>query len=300
MKYGTMITILTALLAMMGVPRAATIAVDLELVLAVDVSRSVDPEEAALQRKGYVSAFRHPSVIDAIAHGPLGRIAVVYVEWGAYGHTNLVIDWTLIKDKASAEAFADVLQKSPRLVARRTSISGALDIGAAMFGVNNFTGKRRVIDISGDGANNSGDLVDQARDRTVAMGITINGLPILNQREGPSGRPQIAGLDLYYRDCVIGGPGAFHIAAKNFKDFGRAVLRKLVLEIAGTMPATVPNRSHAGARRWPGITGHPYLIRAQTKPMATPKAPPCYIGEQRWRQRRGYGPDGWMPQYPRQ
>ena len=203
-----------------------------------------------------------------------------------------------------AEAFADILQKSPRLVARRTSISGALDIGAAMFGVNNFTGKRRVIDISGDGANNSGDLVDQARDRTVAMGITINGLPILNQREGPSGRPQIAGLDLYYRDCVIGGPGAFHIAAKNFKDFGRAVLRKLVLEIAGTTPETVPNRSHAGSRRWPGISGHPYLISAQSKSKATlktkPKAPPCYVGEQRWRQRRGYGPDGWMPQYPRQ
>lgn len=276
--------------------RAAPIPVDLELVLAVDVSRSVDAEEAALQRTGYVEAFRHPSVVDAISHGKLGRIAVVYLEWGAYGNTNLVIDWTLIRDKVSSNKFADLLLISPRLIASRTSISGAMDMGAALFDSNNFSGTRRVIDISGDGANNSGDLVDQARDRTIAKGITINGLPILNQREGPFGQPQIAGLDLYYRDCVIGGPGAFHIAAKNFKDFSRAVLRKLILEIADARPGDTPSRDQARAEPWHGQGGNPLLIRAAGKPMA----PPCHIGEQRWRQRRGYGPGGWMPQFPRQ
>ena len=296
MKRFTILAALIAAIAVAGAVRAAPMAVDLELVLAVDVSRSVDAEEAALQRTGYVSAFRHPSVIDAIRHGPLGRIAVVYFEWGAYGNTNLVIDWTLIRDKRTAEQFAHRLQKSPRLVARRTSISGALDMAAALFATNHFSGKRRVIDISGDGANNSGDLVDVARDRTLARGITINGLPILNQREGPSGRPQVAALDLYYRDCVIGGPGAFHIVARNFKDFSRAVLRKLILEIAGIVPKAAPPSGQARSRRWHGLAGNPYLIRTA----AGRKAPPCYIGEQRWRQRRGYGPDGWMPQYPQQ
>jgi hypothetical protein len=290
------ITALSALLAIAGGARSAPVAVDLELVLAVDVSRSVDREEAALQRTGYVSAFRHPSVIDAISQGPLGRIAVIYFEWGAYGNTNLVIDWTLIKDKASAEDFANRLRKSPRLVAQRTSISGALDTGAALFDLNSFAGKRRVIDVSGDGSNNSGDLVDMARDRTVAKGITINGLPILNQRLAPSGRPQVANLDLYYRDCVIGGPGAFHFVATSCKDVGRAVLRKLVLEIAGIAPTAAPDRSHAGTRRWHGIPENPLLIRITGER----QAPPCYIGEQRWRQFRGYGTDGWFPQLPMQ
>ena len=296
MKDRTLLATLITLIAFAGAAHATPVAVDLELVLAVDVSRSVDSEEAALQRTGYISAFRHASVIDAIEHGPLGRIAVVYFEWGAYGNTNLVIDWTLITDKASAEIFAHRLQTSPRLRASRTSISGAMDIGAALFGGNRFSGKRRVIDISGDGANNSGDLVDLARDRTVAKGITINGLPILNQRPGPSGRPQVAALDLYYRDCVIGGPGAFHIVAKNFKDFARAVLRKLVLEIADARPATAPVRGRAHTTRWRRIARNPHLIRVA----GARKAPPCYIGEQRWRRRRGYGPGGWMPQYPRQ
>jgi hypothetical protein len=296
MKHRTILAALIALIAFPGAVGAAPITVDLELVLAVDVSRSVDREEAVLQRTGYISAFRNASVIDAISHGPLGRIAVVYFEWGGYGNTNLVIDWILIKDKQTAEKFAHMLQKEPRLVGRRTSISGALDIGAALLASNKFSGKRRVIDISGDGANNSGDLVDLARDRTVAKGITINGLPILNQREGPSGRPQVAALDLYYRDCVIGGPGAFHIVARDFRDFSRAVLRKLILEIADARPATAPSRNQTRSRRWPGRRGNPHLIRVA----GGRKAPPCYIGEQRWRQRRGYGPDGWMPQFPQQ
>ena len=296
MKYWTIVATLITSIAVAGPARAAPIAVDLELVLAVDVSGSVDTEEAALQRTGYVLAFRHPSVIHAIRHGPLGRIAVVYFEWGGYGNTNLVIDWMLIKDKATAGKFAHKLRKSAQLVASRTSISGAMDISAAMLASNKFTAKRRVIDISGDGANNSGDLVDLARDRTVARGITINGLPILNRRESPGGYRQIEALDLYYRDCVIGGPGAFHIVAKSFKDFSRAVLRKLILEIADARPATAPSRDRARSGRWRGLTGNPNLIRVA----GGRKAPPCYIGEQRWRRRRGYGPGGWMPQYPRQ
>ncbi len=296
MKDWTILATLITSIAFAGVAHAAPIAVDLELVLAVDVSRSMDAEEAALQRTGYVSAFRHPSIIDAIKHGPHGRIVVVYFEWGAYGNTHLVIDWMLIKDKASAENFADRLQNSARLVARHTSISGALDFGAALFGGNNFSGRRRVIDISGDGANNSGDLVDMARDRTLAKGITINGLPILNQREGPSGRPQVKALDLYYRDCVIGGPGAFHIVAQNFKDFARAVLRKLILEIADARPDTDPSRGQVRPRRWHGLPGNPNLIRVA----GDRKAPPCYIGEQRWHQWRGSGDAGWMSQFPQQ
>jgi len=290
MNRRTILAALVAALAAAGPARAAPVAVDLELVLAVDVSRSVDVEEAAMQRTGYVSAFRHPSVIDAIGHGPLGRIAVLYFEWGSYGNTNLVIDWTLIKDRASAEDFADRLRQSARLVARRTSISGAMDAGAAFFESGRFKGTRRVIDISGDGANNSGDLVNDARDRTVARGITINGLPILNDRESLFGTRQIENLDLYYRDCVIGGPGAFHIVARDFKDFARAVLRKLILEIAGAVPTETSSRRLARA------AGHRHLIREAD----TRLAPPCYIGEQRWQQRRGYGPGGWMPQLPRQ
>lgn len=296
MRIAPIFAFLSSTVAVISTACAAPVAVDLELVLAVDVSRSVDPEEAALQRTGYVSAFRHPSVIDAIKHGPLGRIAVVYIEWGAYGNTNLVIDWTQIGDKESAEKFADKLQNSPRLVARRTSISGAMDISAALLSSNNFRGKRRVIDISGDGANNSGDLVDAARDRTVARGITINGLPILNDRESPFGNRQIESLDLYYRDCVIGGPGAFHIVAKDFKDFSRAVLRKLILEIAGIVPKAPPSPNRERARRWHGLPGNPNLILASMKR----KSPPCYIGEQRWRKRRTGDDGGWMPQFPYQ
>jgi len=296
MKTWSILAILIGLTAFAGLAGAAPMAVDLELVLAVDVSRSVDAEEAVLQRTGYVSAFRHPGVIDAIRQGPLGRIAVVYFEWGGYGDTHLVIDWMLIKNKESAEKFADLLQNSARLVASRTSISGALDMGAALLGGNNFSGKRRVIDISGDGANNSGDLVNIARDRTVARGITINGLPILNQREGPSGWPQIEALDLYFRDCVIGGPGAFYIVARDFKDFSRAILRKLILEIAGAAPDVSPSRDQARTGRWPGVAHSPWLIRVA----GGRKAAPCHIGEQRWNRRRGGGDGGWMPQFPRQ
>lgn len=257
-----------------GPARAQNVPVDLELALAVDVSRSVDEEEAALQRNGYIAAFRHPGVVEAIRSGPLGRIAVIYYEWGDYGDIFPVVDWTLIGDKASANGFAEALNRSMPNSGRRTGISGALEHGASLFDRNRFDGRRRVIDVSGDGENNSGALVDRMRDRVVAMGITINGLPILNGRRSPGGWRQIDSLDLYYRDCVIGGPGAFHIVANDFRDFARAVLRKLILEIAGLTPPDAAPSPRTDRR-------HPYLVR-----VAAPRvAPPCDIGERRRRQR---------------
>jgi hypothetical protein len=190
-----------------------------------------------------------------------------------------VVDWTLIRDKASAEGFADALARTEPMVGRRTGISGAIEYGAALFDRNRFDGRRRVIDVSGDGANNSGELVTVARDRAVAAGITINGLPILNGRESPGGWRQIETLDLYYRDCVIGGPGAFYIVARDFRDFARAVLRKLILEIAGARPSPT-DADRAGLPHRRGST--PMLVRVAAD-NRTP--PPCDVGERRRRQR---------------
>ena len=222
--------------------RAADAPVDLELALGIDVSGSVDEEEAVLQRNGYIAAFRHPSVVDAIQHGRLGRIAVSYYEWAGFGHTKIIAPWTLIRDKTTADAFATQLTKEEPETARRTTIAAAITFGADYFEQNRFAGKRRVLDISGDGPNNWGDRVDSIRNLAVARGITINGLPIVNDRPTFSGRPPMKNLDLYYRDCVIGGPGAFFVVANDFKDFTRAVLRKLILEIAGKQPAVPPQQ----------------------------------------------------------
>ncbi|MBT6830520.1 MAG: DUF1194 domain-containing protein [Rhodospirillaceae bacterium] len=254
---------------------AADLPVDLELVLAVDVSRSVDDEEAALQRSGYIKAFRHPSILDAITHGPFGRIAVTYFEWAGYARIRPVVPWMVITDRASAEAFVRILETDEPEQGRRTSISGAIDYGAASFENNGFTARRRVIDISGDGANNSGGIVTVARDRAIKDGITINGLPIVNGRPTMSGWAQVENLDLFYRDCVIGGPGAFYVVAKDFADFPRAVLRKLMLEIAGLTPSQIQK---------------PRLFwRAQMKPAR--QSPPCDIGEKRRRERWMNGDD---------
>jgi hypothetical protein len=258
------LALLVLSIACLGPSHAADISVDLELALAIDVSGSVDDEEAMLQRNGYIAAFRHPSIIDAIRHGATGQIAVSYYEWAGFGHMKYIAGWTLIKDKASAEAFAAKLGAEPPQTARRTAIAAAITEGAASFDTNGFTARRRVIDISGDGTNNWGEQVTVARDRAVANGVTINGLPIVNDRLSPSGRKQEQQLDLYYRDCVIGGPGAFYVVARDFKDFPRAVLRKLMLEIAEITPARTPK----------------LLWRAQMTP--PPKAPDCDIGERRW------------------
>ncbi len=219
---------------------AAERAVDLELVLAVDISNSMDMEEAALVRQGFVRAFRHPDVIDAIQRGQLGRIAVTYVEWGHHQYQRTRVDWVEIADASSAAAFAEAVERSSVMLVEWTSISGAVAFGAQRFVGNGFRSERRIIDISGDGPNNKGPYVVAVRDRALADGIVINGLPIINDRPQVYGYPTFPDLDLYYEDCVIGGPGSFVVVADGFKDFARAVLRKLVTEIAGrTLPQNI-------------------------------------------------------------
>ncbi|MFC0387431.1 DUF1194 domain-containing protein [Muricoccus vinaceus] len=212
-------------------PRAEE-AVDLLLVLAVDVSRSIDDDEARLQREGYRSAVTDARVVEAIRSGMTGSIAVAYVEWAGSDYQRLVIPWTRIGNQADADAWAGALSRAPRVALSWTSISGGLDFSLRTLSESPFEGTRRVVDVSGDGVNNSGMPVEAARDRLVAEGITINGLPIMNDRP-TFGRPSPIPLDQYYRDSVIGGDGAFLIAAEDFEAFGNAVRRKLVREIAG-------------------------------------------------------------------
>lgn len=259
---------LVALCAWLCVPAtgaAAERAVDLELVLAVDVSGSIDIEEAALQRRGYVQALQHPDVVSVIEQGELGRIAVTYVEWAGSHLQRTVVGWREISDARSAAAFATALERQAVVTELWTSISTVIDFAARSFDGNGFLGKRRVIDISGDGPNNKGDYVVTARDRALADGIVINGLAIINGRPGRFGFPPMPDLDLYYEDCVIGGPGAFVVVAEGFRDFGRAILRKMLLEIAGTAP---PVR----------------LLRRARETLR----PPCNAGEL---QLRNWGPD---------
>ena len=258
---------LVLFLAMTGRP-AGALPVDLELLLGVDVSGSIDEEEARLQREGYIAAFRHPMIMDAIRSGFLGRIAVSYYEWAGFGHMKIIAGWTLIDDRESALAFADKLTEIPPETARRTAISEAIEFAIGYFDDNEIAGKRRVVDISGDGPNNWGPLVTGARDQAVAAGITINGLPIVNDRPSPFGWPTFSDLDLYYRDCVIGGQGAFMVVANDFHDFAAAVLKKLVLEIAGLQPG-VPESS-AAARH------------SLARPVEFRMPPPCDVGERRW------------------
>ena len=210
--------------------------VDLELVLAVDVSGSIDIEEAELQRQGYLSAIRHPEVVEAIRGGRLGRIAVSYVEWAGDLHQRTLVEWSEISDAESAAAFAGALERQLVQTQLWTSISTVIDYAAQSFEGNGFQGRRRVIDISGDGPNNSGGYVVAARDRALDVDIVINGLTIINGRPGRYGYPPLPNLDLYYEDCVIGGSGAFVVVADGFGDFARAILRKMLLEIAGKTP----------------------------------------------------------------
>lgn len=189
-----------------GAAAQAAEPVDLELVLAVDTSGSIDLEEARLQRDGYIAALGDDRVISTILSGPLGRVALSYVEWGGAEQQSTLIDWTLIDDKESARGFAARLVSAPNVRATRTSISAAMDYIVPMFASNEFVGSRRVIDISGDGPNNSGRLVNLARDWAVASGITVNGLPVINDRPNRYGLPGLPDLDLYFENCVIGGP----------------------------------------------------------------------------------------------
>jgi hypothetical protein len=210
---------------------AAALPVDLELVLAVDVSRSIDPDEARLQRQGYVQAFADPRVVQAIRSGTHGRIAVSYVEWAAASIQYTVIDWTLIRDAGTAAAFAGRLAEMPIQSHSRTSVSGAIDYSMKLFDANGYEGERLVIDVSGDGRNNDGRPAHLARNDAVAKGIVINGLPIINDRP-TFGFPADQNLDIYYETDVIGGPGAFVVVARGFEQFGEAILSKLIREIA--------------------------------------------------------------------
>jgi hypothetical protein len=224
--------VLAVLLGLAITPAAAE-EVDLQLLLAIDVSGSVDNDEARLQRQGYIDAFADERILRAIASGPKGRIAVAYYEWSDAVYQRLVVDWTVISDRASAETFTAKLKAANISIATRTSISGAMQYGQAMFARSPHRSMRKVIDVSGDGPNNDGAFVNEARDLAVKARITVNGLPIINDRPNRMGFPSMPDLDLYYQDCVIGGPGAFMVAARDFENFADAVKQKLFLEVAG-------------------------------------------------------------------
>ena len=249
----------------------APTSVDLELVLAVDVSGSVDEEEGKLQRMGYVNAFRSPSVLRAIQSGRHKSIAVTYIEWAGFDFQRVVVDWKQIHDETSAEKFASLLAETPIGVGPYTSISGAIEFALPLFENNGFTSERRTIDISGDGPNNSGDYVTNARDRAIRTSVTINGLPIVNNRPSPWGRMPMPNLDLYYRNCVIGGRRSFLVVANDFKSFGRAIRRKLILEIVGLRGTKKQKQAHE--LRSPMVS--PVLVSRA--------APPCDAGEKRRR-----------------
>lgn len=229
-----------------GGARAQDLPVDLELVLLVDVSGSVDAQEAELQRRGYADALASEQVVEAIRSGPTGRIAVTYVEWADDSYQMVVVGWSVLDGPESARAFAAKLTAAPITTAFWTAIGSALDFGARQFDGNGAEGARRVIDISGDGYSNRGRPPGEARDAAVAAGITINGLPILNSRPNPWGGLPPIDLDTYYKTHVIGGPGAFIMAAEDFSAFGEAILAKLVKEIA-LAPGPGPRRRLAGA-----------------------------------------------------
>lgn len=206
--------------------------VDLELVLAVDISQSMDPEEQRVQREGYVAALTSEDVLNAIKYGPTGRIAVAYMEWGGKDEHFVVADWTIISDEKTAAKFAGKIAEAPLRRVQRTSISSALTQAVDLVMANEFNGMRRIIDISGDGPNNQGNAVTEARDAAVAQGVTVNGLPLMLKEETISWQSMLH-LDHYYEDCVIGGPGAFSIPVRSKEGFSDAIRMKLVLEIAG-------------------------------------------------------------------
>ena len=237
--------------------------VDVELVLAVDVSYSMDPDEQALQREGYRAAITSAPFLNAIREGVNGRVAVTYVEWAGTHHHQVLVPWRLIEGPELADAFVAELDRAPPMRASRTSISGALLMGADLFKSSGYRGLRRIIDVSGDGVNNNGPPVHVARDEVLAQGIVINGLPIMLRRPN-SAWMDLAELDIYYEDCVIGGPGAFVIPVRSREQFRDAIRTKLVLEIAGLVPEA-----------------QPIPVQAK-KPRVS-----CLIGEEMWQRRWG-------------
>ncbi|MEQ8585098.1 MAG: DUF1194 domain-containing protein [Thalassobaculaceae bacterium] len=219
-------------------PAAARTEVDLELVFASDGSGSIDDEELKFQRQGYAAALVDPRVQDAIAAGPLGRIAVAFVEWGAPSSQHTIVDWTVIAGPEDARAWGDRLVAAPRAAYGYNSISEAIAYSADLIRTNDYEGARKVIDVSGDGPQIGGRSLDLIRSMTVADGITINGLVVANRnvRTGPSGEP----LDEHYRMDVIGGFGAFVVVATEERGFTQTILAKMVREIADSRPTGSP------------------------------------------------------------
>ncbi|MBY5442476.1 DUF1194 domain-containing protein [Rhizobium leguminosarum] len=251
----TTLAVLMGLSGLVPIAQAEGSEVDVALVLAVDTSRSMDFEEIGIQREGYVEALKHKEFIDAVKGGLTGRIAISYFEWAGYVVQDSVIDWQVIETEEDAIAFAGKLEARPIATQRRTSVSTAIAQGASMIVSSPFQSRRQVIDVSGDGPNNSGDPVTPTRDKAVEAGMVINGLAIMLR---PSDAPN--GLDKYYADCVIGGPGAFVLPVRKIEDFAVAVRRKLVLEISDLSPPAMVQKI-AGAE-------------AGTD---------CLIGEKQWR-----------------
>ena len=214
---------------------ATAVPVDVELVLAVDVSYSMDPDEQALQREGYIAGITSREFMQALRSGQHGKVAVTYFEWAGPYDQKIVVPWRLIDGPESADAFVNEIARASYRRASRTSISSALNFAKPLFDGSGYRGFRRVIDVSGDGANNSGPFVTIARDDVLAAGITINGLPIMLKRPN-SFTMDIENLDIYYEDCVIGGPGAFVVPIREREQFKEATRTKLVLEIAGRTP----------------------------------------------------------------
>ena len=232
---------LVALLSLIAVPVSAT-EVDVELALMVDVSRSMGPEELELQRRGYAAAIASDQVVEAILNGFTGRIAITYIEWaGDFSH-RVIVPWTLIDSREAAETVAGTLTANFSFGMRRTSIAGAIDYAADEIASNQFEGLRRVIDISGDGPNNQGRMVTEARDDAIKAGFVINGLPLMTY-DALDNLWGVEDLDLYYQDCVIGGPGAFVIPVRSWDEFPLAVRRKIVLELVGPPEVLIPARS---------------------------------------------------------
>lgn len=209
--------------------------VDVELVLAVDVSRSVDAEEQEIQFKGYAAAFRDRRLIEAMTRGPVGCIACTLFTWSDWNIQEHLVPWMKLDGLAGAERFAQAIDAAPRRTHLYTSISGAIDFAARLFG-HGYEGTRRVVDISGDGINNSGREVDLAREDALGRGIVLNGLAVLDRTPPPPGLGIIQPLDHYYRERVIGGPGAFLMVAEGFDSFEQAVRRKIIREVATAPP----------------------------------------------------------------
>jgi hypothetical protein len=238
-------------------------AVDVQLILAVDVSYSMDMDELAIQREGYAQAIVSKDFLQALKTGPNGRVAVTYFEWAASSDQKIIIPWRVIDGPESADAVAAEIMKTPIRRASRTSISGAIYFAMPLFEQSPYHGLRRVIDISGDGPNNNGPPVSIARDEALSKGIVINGLPIM-VKEPSYSTMDIDNLDYYYEDCVVGGPGSFVISIKNREKFKEAIRTKLLMEVAGRMPERLP------------------VAEKEKEPRVS-----CLIGEKIWQDRWG-------------